>query len=88
MKHFLVSLFLSLLANAVESHQQESDLLVPMPVDYHKEVEDEEEEPQQQFETESSDTLIEPLSEDTWKGIVPTPRPLVPPSEEVSSVFW
>ena len=58
-----------------------------MPVSYQREMEDEEE-TQQQPEVELSDTLTEPSSEDTWKGIAPVPRPLVPPSDEVSSTVW
>ena len=64
--------------------QKESDLLLPTPVNYKQEVEDEEE--TQQPESELSDPLTKLSSEDAWKGIASAPRPLVPPSDEVSSV--
>ena len=31
-----------------------------------------------------SDTLLEFSSEDTWKGVAPLSRPLIPPTDEVS----
>ena len=40
-----------------------------------------------QPEIDLSDTLTGPSSEDTWKGIVPVTRPLVPLGDDVSSVM-
>ena len=57
-----------------------------MPVSFQKDEDDGEVTPQP--EVDLFDTLTEPSSEDTWKGIAPTTRPLVPPSDEVSIVVW
>ena len=74
--HFLFCVLLS---------QQESELILPTPVEYQKEEEEEEEvdEDVQTGGDELSDTLVDFSSTDTWKGIAPTSHIPFPPSDEV-----
>ena len=57
-------------------------------VDEDKDKDEVEEDHEQTGGDDLSDTLVESLSTDTWKGVTPTIHMPVPPVDEVSTKIW